>query len=1153
MDSTATPPLPAIPPCRITRWPNLYDVNGDAIETTWDAFFDELSTPVAYLGQTKHPGWSAAVLEPPARADENVVGMTAVVLDYDKSTTVEDALAHWREWYGFLHTSRRHTPESQRFRVILPLARIVTPDEYDIIWAWARELAVTAGQEVDESTKNPSRFWYLPGAKAIGHYRAERLGGAVVLDPDPILASHTEAVRIADAAEASASAPMPAGSSTSGRVKWIEKMLDAQIDAVSNAGKGHRNVTLNKCAYRVGQFVAGGDLSDAKARAALRTAALKAGLPEREIRGTLKSAFAAATKSPRYVPRTRPPLRLVPPGAPPFDDDWQPPPNDGSVDDHSTPVAATNISPSYAFERGDHAELCEATRTQIESQETPITYEDGDFWRYCPLGGYWKRFLTESVEHVARGYAGALICPPGGKPKVLNITSGACSGAARLLRNELVSRADRPSFQHAPRGVAFSNGFVTVDESVERAGEIRVVPHSPDNLARVGLPFAYDPEAKHPQFDTFLEELFADANEDDRACRVALLQEFLGASLMGLAPSLQRCLMVFGEGGNGKALALDTPIPTPNGWATQGSLRVGDELFDESGRPCRVVALSPIWTDRPCLRLSFSDGHQIVADRDHVWAVRTHKRAGNGTRTVTTGEISTRVVQRTRVMSSGRSVGHSATEYRWAIGVTKALRLGAVDVPVDPYILGYWLGDGNSRNSRVTCSRTDLAHLLAQITRAGYETGKPAWVGSNVSFNISVPGGGGRGRDSLQARLRSLGVLPRRGNQPSKKIPSQYLRGSFEQRLALLHGLMDSDGSTLTSQAQCEFTSVNHELALGVLELVRTLGLRPTVTTGRATLRGRYIGTKYRVIFTTIPGLDVFLLPRKRERCRPRQSELFRKVTACEPVASVPVRCIQVNSPSSLYLCGAGMVPTHNSELIKIARSIFPEEAQCSLSPQKWEERFALSMLVGKLANFCDEMPDKEIIGSEIFKGVITGNEQQTEFKGRDGFVMRPRAGHIFSANTLPATGDHSAGFYRRFVVLMLTRNFEEKDTNARRLDAAASVISAERNQIASWAVAGAAHAFKTKGYTIPSSSAETRSAWMIESDSVALWVRDCTMETKSESGLFSAEMYPAYQAWATKSGLRACSLVSFGRRLIARTPHRMLNGKNYYLVRIKA
>lgn len=793
MDTTASPPLPSIPPCRFTRWPQLYEVNGEAIETTWEAFFDELSVPTEYQGQTKHPGWSAAVLEPTVRADENVVGMTAVVLDYDKSTTVEDALVHWREWYGFLHTSRRHTPEAQRFRVILPLARIVTPDEYEIIWAWARELAVTAGQEVDESTKNPSRFWYLPGAKAIGHYRAERLGGVVVLDPNPILASHTEAVRFADEAEVSASAPMPAGSSTSGRVKWIERMLDAQIDAVSNAGRGHRNVTLNKCAYRVGQFVAGGDLSDAKARAALRSAALKAGLPEREIRGTLKSAFVAATKSPRYVPRARPPLRLVGPSTtPPPDDDWQPPQDDGSSDD--TGLAAPDLTaPSFAFERGDHAELCEASRVQIESQETPITYEDGDFWRYCPQGGYWKRFLTESVEHVARGFAGSLICPPGGKPKVLNITSGACSGAARLLRNELVSRADRPSFAHAPRGVAFRNGFVTIDETPEHAGEIRVLPHSPDNRARVGLPFSYDPESAHPKLDAFLEELFHDAAEEDRACRIALLQEFLGACLMGLAPSLQRCLMVFGPGGNGK------------------------------------------------------------------------------------------------------------------------------------------------------------------------------------------------------------------------------------------------------------------------------------------------------------------------------------------------------------------------SELVKIARSIFPEEAQCSLSPQKWEERFALSMLVGKLANFCDEMPDKEMIGSEIFKGVITGNEQQTEFKGRDGFIMRPRAGHIFSANMLPATGDHSAGFYRRFVVLMLTRNFEERDSEARRLDAASDVTASERAQIAAWAVTGAAHAFRQKGYTIPSSSAETRSAWMIESDSVALWVRDCTMETKSESGLFSGEMYPAYQAWATRSGLRACSLVSFGRRLIARTPHRILNGKNYYLVRVKA
>ena len=73
----------------------------------------------------------------------------------------------------------------------------------------------------------------------------------------------------------------------------------------------------------------------------------------------------------------------------------------------------------------------------------------------------------------------------------------------------------------------------------------------------------------------------------------------------------------------GKALALDTPIPTPGGWTTMGEIRVGDVIFDERGRPCRVTAATGVMMDRPCYRVRFSDGSSIIADADHLWAVES--------------------------------------------------------------------------------------------------------------------------------------------------------------------------------------------------------------------------------------------------------------------------------------------------------------------------------------------------------------------------------------------------------------------------------------------------------------------------------------------------------------------------------------------------
>ena len=71
----------------------------------------------------------------------------------------------------------------------------------------------------------------------------------------------------------------------------------------------------------------------------------------------------------------------------------------------------------------------------------------------------------------------------------------------------------------------------------------------------------------------------------------------------------------------GKALALDTPIPTPTGWSTMGEVRVGDVIFDETGTPCRITAATDVMFERPCYRVRFSDGSSIIADADHLWAV----------------------------------------------------------------------------------------------------------------------------------------------------------------------------------------------------------------------------------------------------------------------------------------------------------------------------------------------------------------------------------------------------------------------------------------------------------------------------------------------------------------------------------------------------
>lgn len=216
------------------------------------------------------------------------------------------------------------------------------------------------------------------------------------------------------------------------------------------------------------------------------------------------------------------------------------------------------------------------------------------------------------------------------------------------------------------------------------------------------------------------------------------------------------------------------------------------------------------------------------------------------------------------------------------------------------------------------------------------------------------------------------------------------------------------------------------------------------------------------------------------------------------------------------------------SELLRILRGLFPADAVTSLVPQWWSHRFRAVMLEGKLANFCDELPDAEIMGGEAWKLVVTGEPIPGERKNRDPFIFTPRCGNIFATNSPIRSSDHSDGFWRRPLVLGLTRKFEG-DT-ARVLEAGARVLEAERPGVAAWAIAGAARAQTQGGYTIPPSSHVLTREWRDENDQVRGYMAEHPLEGRIPAG----ELYKRYATWAKENGLGPMSSTMFGRRMMA-------------------
>ncbi len=239
------------------------------------------------------------------------------------------------------------------------------------------------------------------------------------------------------------------------------------------------------------------------------------------------------------------------------------------------------------------------------------------------------------------------------------------------------------------------------------------------------------------------------------------------------------------------------------------------------------------------------------------------------------------------------------------------------DLPIDPYFLGVWLGDGNSRNSQITTADPDLIPIIQE---AGYTvrklTSHPYLYAVDDENGKAVS----RWQPGMTGRLRELGLIL------NKHIPLSYLRASEQQRWALLAGLLDTDG-TVSRHGAIELTTTIPQLAQDIYELVCSCGLRPYMVEGRARLNEKDCGPKWQIAFTT--DRPVFRLPRKlaMQKVRLRnftpERNRFRYVTAVNPVTSRPVRCIQVGTPSHLYLAGRTMIPTHNSlaYLLPVVRS----------------------------------------------------------------------------------------------------------------------------------------------------------------------------------------------------------------------------------------
>lgn len=420
---------------------------------------------------------------------------------------------------------------------------------------------------------------------------------------------------------------------------------------------------------------------------------------------------------------------------------------------------------------------------------------------------------------------------------------------------------------------------------------------------------------------------------------------------------------------HGKQVSDCTPVLTTTGWKKHGDLRPGDKVFHPSGAPVEVLAVAePLTQD---CEVEFTDGAKVLVHENHEWMVYDR---GRGRYRV----VETKYLERRKLWSG--PVGARGGRAMFLLPRTHALVMPDAELPVAPYVLGAWLGDGKSSSGQICWSAND--DVVAQAINAHYPfTSRWTHQTTRVEY-AALP---------ITSKLRALGLLN------NKHIPEQYLLSSIDQRLELLAGLIDTDGHVEPDTQRVRVATVSDRLAKDVEILVRSLGWRANrYTQAPATSTSGFVGRQpvHYVSFTP-DGPIPTRIPRKRIVGGSTQRRIG--IVAVRRVAQTTGRCIQVDSPDGLYLVGEYLTPTHNSE---IASRNFPA---WHLGHYPDHEFIACSYNLSLAMDFSRKV--KQIMDDPLYKSVfetrLDPNNQSTESWGIEG----ARGGYVAAGIGGPITG----------------------------------------------------------------------------------------------------------------------------------------------------
>lgn len=390
-------------------------------------------------------------------------------------------------------------------------------------------------------------------------------------------------------------------------------------------------------------------------------------------------------------------------------------------------------------------------------------------------------------------------------------------------------------------------------------------------------------------------------------------------------------------------ISKECPVLTTEGWTTHGELKEGDYVFTPNGKPTKVVKVHPTVKVDNCFE--FANGDKIISGDHHLWNVYDW------------GNRKQRLMETHEIMQRQTLIGkHKRSNF--LVEPPKPLEYPEKEVPIDPYWLGLWLGDGHHKRPSISIESGDeIATESTDYKVVRYDKGRGKCV------------------DAFYTHQGILGKLKELNLYGNKHIPEIYLHNSYEVRMQLLAGLIDSDGSVEKSSNRVIFVNTNKRLLKQVYELLTSLSFNVHVEERPCEMLNELkknnnssdiISRKDAYALRFTPHLPIpTKIPRKANG-----KGVALKIGLIDKYKVEPVdgNCITVESEDGMYLVGRNLTPTHNSnDLIGHVRETDPDNYDFVEFPALdendnplWEERFDTDFLLDLKKN----------VGERVFQSV---------------------------------------------------------------------------------------------------------------------------------------------------------------------------------------